>query len=195
MQVDEPALREGLPLKPARWEAYLSWATAAFRLATGVASPAVQVVTHLCYSQFEDIMAAIDDLDADVLTIENSRSDNEMIKALAKYGYSRDIGPGVYDVHSPVVPIVEFMADKIRSYLGTEVLGGDATRIHVNPDCGLKTRRWEEVIPALRNMVEAARQVREELKLGQVKAVGVANGDGGEHAGQHAGCGPSCGGR
>ena len=195
LQVDEPAVREGLPLKPARWESYLNWATAAFRLATGVASPHVQVVTHLCYSSFEDIMAAIDDLDADVLTIENSRSDNEMVKALAKYGYSRDLGPGVYDVHSPVVPTVEFMADKIRSFLGTNVLDGDATRIHVNPDCGLKTRRWEEVIPALRNMVEAARQVREELTRGQIKAAnGVAEVGKDEHAG-YAGCGGACGGR
>ena len=163
MQVDEPALREGLPLKPSRWDSYLDWATAAFRLATSVASSHVQVVTHLCYSQFEDIMKAIDDLQADVLTIENSRSSNEMVIALAEYGYSRDLGPGVYDVHSPVVPTVEFMAEKLRSFLKTGVLGGDASRIWVNPDCGLKTRRWEEVVPALRNMVEAARQVRAEI--------------------------------
>jgi 5-methyltetrahydropteroyltriglutamate--homocysteine methyltransferase len=166
LQVDEPALREGLPLKPSRWDSYLDWATAAFRLATSVASPRVQVVTHLCYSQFEDIMKAIDDLQADVLTIENSRSSNEMVIALAEYGYSRDLGPGVYDVHSPVVPTVEFMAEKLRSFLKTGILGGDATRIHVNPDCGLKTRRWEEVVPALKNMVEAARQVRAEISGG-----------------------------
>lgn len=102
-------------------------------------------------------------LAADVLTIENSRSDNEMVRALATYGYARDIGPGVYDVHSPVVPTVDFLVGKIRSFLDTGVLNGDATRIHVNPDCGLKTRRWEEVIPALRNMVEAVRLVRAEL--------------------------------
>ncbi|KAL4539572.1 hypothetical protein Ndes2437B_g02062 [Nannochloris sp. 'desiccata'] len=163
LQVDEPALREGLPLKPSRWDSYLVWATAAFRLATSVANSHVQIVTHLCYSQFEDIMKAIDDLQADVLTIENSRSSNEMVIALAKYGYSRDLGPGVYDVHSPVVPTVEFMAEKLRSFLNTGILGGDATRIHVNPDCGLKTRRWEEVVPSIRNMVEAARQVRAEI--------------------------------
>ena len=164
IQVDEPALREGLPLKERRWEEYLEWATAAFRLSTGCAAPATQIVTHLCYSEFEDIMGAIDALDADVLTIENSRSGNEMIKALAVYGYGRDIGPGCYDVHSPVTPSVEFLVDKLRSFLATGILDGDATRIHVNPDCGLKTRRWEEVIPALRNMVEAARIVRAEVR-------------------------------
>jgi 5-methyltetrahydropteroyltriglutamate--homocysteine methyltransferase len=197
LQVDEPALREGLPLKPSRWASYLDWATAAFRLATSVASPHVQVVTHLCYSQFEDIMKAIDDLQADVLTIENSRSSNEMVIALAEYGYSRDLGPGVYDVHSPVVPTVEFMAEKLRSFLKTGILGGDATRIHVNPDCGLKTRRWEEVIPAIRNMVEAARQVRAEIGAGAGAAPGgvkdaaaAAAGDGNVSGGGggHAGC-------
>ena len=99
---------------------------------------------------------------ADVLTIENSRSGDEMMRALAEYGYTRDIGPGVYDVHSPVVPSVDALAAKIRSFRASGVLGGDATRIWVNPDCGLKTRRWEEVVPSLRNMVAAAARVRAE---------------------------------
>lgn len=102
---------------------------------------------------------------ADVLTIENSRSDDEMLRAMASYGYDRDLGPGVYDVHSPTVPSVEFVAEKIRSCIKSRVSGGDPSRIWVNPDCGLKTRKWNEVLPALRNMVEAARLVRREMGL------------------------------
>ncbi|GFH22837.1 cobalamin-independent methionine synthase, partial [Haematococcus lacustris] len=162
VQVDEPALREGLPLKAERWEGYLGWAVDAFRLTTAVAAPATQIVTHLCYSDFQDIMAAIDAMDAvvvaaaDVLTIENSRSSDEMIRALAAAQYGRDIGPGVYDVHSPVVPTVEFMKEKIRSFVASGILGGaaGATRVWVNPDCGLKTRGWDETIGSLRNMVQ-----------------------------------------
>ena len=137
-------------------------------------------------------MKAIDDLHADVLTIENSRSSNEMVIALADYGYSRDLGPGVYDVHSPVVPTVEFMAEKLRSFLKTGILAGDATKIWVNPDCGLKTRRWEEVVPAIRNMVEASRQVRAEIagdskaEVTVPKAAAVSGGAG--NGGGHNGC-------
>eukprot|EP00884_Botryococcus_braunii_P016287 jgi/Botrbrau1/3341/Bobra.0048s0036.1 len=162
-QVDEPALREGLPLKKERWASYLDWAVDAFKLATVVAAPSTQIVTHLCYSEFADILPAIDGLDADVLTIENSRSGNEMIEALAKYGYSRDIGPGVYDVHSPVVPTVEFMYDKIRSFMSSGILKGHPDRIWVNPDCGLKTREWAQVLPSLQNMVTAAAKARATL--------------------------------
>ena len=216
-QVDEPALREGLPLKRARWESYLSWAVRAFRLSTVVADPSTQVVTHLCYSEFADILPvrpppslrlsrradsaasckvpalaylavdrsvlcpeegglcsgqwpsrggelthrlqtsnrvhisgmgllqAIDGLDADVLTIENSRSGDEMLRALAKYGYSRDIGAGVYDVHSPVVPPVDFIEKKIKTFLDVGLLGGNKNLLWVNPDCGLKTREWSQV--------------------------------------------------
>ena len=93
-----------------------------------------------------------------------------MVKVLANYGYSRDLGPGVYDVHSPVVPTVDSLVEKIRSFLSTGILGGDATRIHINPDCGLKTRRWEEVVPALQNMVEAVRRVRNEMGAGNFSA-------------------------
>lgn len=94
------------------------------------------------------------------MTIENSRSDDEMIRALSSYGYQKDIGPGVYDIHSPVVPTVDFILSKIESFMKSGILKGDMCRIHVNPDCGLKTRRWEEVIPSLRNMVEAANIAR-----------------------------------
>ncbi|KAL6745237.1 cobalamin-independent methionine synthase [Haematococcus lacustris] len=165
VQVDDPALREGLPLKAERWQGYLGWAVDAFRLTTAVAAPATQIVTHLCYSDFQDIMAAIDAMDADVLTIENSRSSDEMIRALAAAQYGRDIGPGVYDVHSPVVPTVEFMKEKIRSFVASGILGGaaGATRVWVNPDCGLKTRGWDETIGSLRNMVQASAEVRAEL--------------------------------
>eukprot|EP00803_Ostreobium_quekettii_P006679 evm.model.scf_2322.1 EVM.evm.TU.scf_2322.1 scf_2322:720-7536(+) len=163
IQVDEPAIREGLPLKKARWGSYLSWAVDAFRLCCGVAAPETQIVTHMCYSDFQDILDAIDKMDADVLTIENSRSGNDMIHALATYGYGRDLGAGVYDVHSPVVPSVDFIVGKIRSFMETHVLEGHADRIWVNPDCGLKTRDWKEVLPALKNMVEAAQIVRAEV--------------------------------
>lgn len=170
IQVDDPAIREGLPLKTDRQALYLEWSAAAFRLSCGVATPACQIVTHLCYSNFEEIMAAIDALDADVLTIENSRSDDEMVRALSAYGYSRDLGPGVYDVHSPLVPSVESMAAKARAYVAA---GIDISKVWLNPDCGLKTRRWEEVLPSLRNMVAAAKLVREEMGGGKGNARGV----------------------
>lgn len=163
IQVDEPALREGLPLKRAQWDAYLQWAVDSFRLACSAAAPATQIVTHLCYSEFQDILPAIDRMDADVLTIENSRSGDSMVRAMAASEYSRDIGPGVYDIHSPVVPAVDFMVSKIATFRESGILGGDAGRIWVNPDCGLKTRRWEEVVPSLRHMVEAAKIMRKRV--------------------------------
>jgi 5-methyltetrahydropteroyltriglutamate--homocysteine methyltransferase len=163
IQVDEPALREGLPLKRERWASYLDWAVDAFKLATVVAAPSTQVVTHLCYSEFSDILAAIDGLDADVLTIENSRSGDEMVVALAKYGYGRDLGAGVYDVHSPVVPTVEFMKAKIAGQVATGILSGHMDRLWVNPDCGLKTREWAQVLPSLENMCKAAAEMRATL--------------------------------
>eukprot|EP00208_Stichococcus_sp_RCC1054_P007050 CAMPEP_0206136888 /NCGR_PEP_ID=MMETSP1473-20131121/2104_1 /ASSEMBLY_ACC=CAM_ASM_001109 /TAXON_ID=1461547 /ORGANISM="Stichococcus sp, Strain RCC1054" /LENGTH=757 /DNA_ID=CAMNT_0053529723 /DNA_START=157 /DNA_END=2430 /DNA_ORIENTATION=- len=160
IQVDEPALREGLPLKKERWESYLAWAVRSFRLATSVVKPETQVVTHLCYSDFEDILPAIDGLKADVLTIENSRSGDAMIRALAEFGYSRDLGPGVYDVHSPAVPPVEGVRGKIKSFVDTGILGGHPERLWINPDCGLKTRDWAEVSASLINMVKAAAEMR-----------------------------------
>lgn len=157
IQVDDPALREGLPLKQKHWANYLDWAVRAFRLSTSGVKPSTQIVTHLCYADFEDILQAIDNMQADVLTIENSRSGDEMLRALAGYGYSRDIGPGVYDIHSPVVPETSTMLGRIKLFIEC---GLAPERLWVNPDCGLKTRKWSEVKPALANMVEAATAAR-----------------------------------
>ncbi len=157
VQVDEPALREGLPLKQERAEAYLSWAVDAFRLTTAGAHPKTQIHTHMCYAEFGDILAAIDGLDADVISIENARSDDATLQELAEYGCPREVGPGVYDIHSPVVPDVDFIKAKLDSF----VRHLDPRKIWVNPDCGLKTRAWDEVIPALHNMVDAVRRMRE----------------------------------
>lgn len=156
IQVDEPALREGLPLKPERWDGYLTWAVDAFRLAAGQAKPETQVHTHMCYSEFQDILPAIDRMDADVISIENARSGDEMLRALAEYGYPREVGPGVYDIHSPVVPTVAFIEGKLQSF----VKHLKPEQIWINPDCGLKTRAWDEVIPALRNMMAAVERLR-----------------------------------
>jgi 5-methyltetrahydropteroyltriglutamate--homocysteine methyltransferase len=158
VQVDEPALREGLPFKRERWDDYLTWAVDAFRLATGVARPETQVHTHMCYAEFGDILGAIERMDADVISLENARSGDEPVRELAESGYEREVGPGVYDVHSPVVPSVDFVAGKLRTFL--KHLRPE--QIWVNPDCGLKTRAWDEVIPSLRQMVEGARLLREE---------------------------------
>jgi 5-methyltetrahydropteroyltriglutamate--homocysteine methyltransferase len=157
VQIDEPALREGLPLRRADWNTYLAWATAAFRLAAAVARDETQIHTHMCYSEFGDIIDAIAALDADVISIENARSDNELLRVFRHHGYDKGIGPGVYDIHSPRVPSREEIVAGLRATL--EVL--DPAQVWVNPDCGLKTRRWEEARPALANMVEAAREVRE----------------------------------
>lgn len=161
VQVDEPALREGLPFKRERWDDYLSWAVGAFRLATGGAQPATQIHTHMCYAEFGDILQAIDRLNADVISIENARSDDETLRELAAYSYRREVGPGVYDVHSPVIPDQEEVAEKLRTFANHL----NPQRLWVNPDCGLKTRAWDEVIPALTNLVAAADQVRSELEL------------------------------
>mmetsp|Transcript_36608 Transcript_36608/g.89427 ORF Transcript_36608/g.89427 Transcript_36608/m.89427 type:complete len:746 (+) Transcript_36608:210-2447(+) len=157
IQVDDPALREGLPLKKKDWDWYLDWAVKSFRLATSGVKPETQIVTHLCYSDFEDILSSIHAMDADVLTIENSRSGDAMLTALAKYGFDRDVGPGVYDIHSPVVPSESEMATRIALFKSA---GLETERIWVNPDCGLKSRGWSEVVPALRNMVAAASHAR-----------------------------------
>ena len=158
IQVDEPALREGLPLRHAEWDEYLEWATATFRLATGVAAEQTQVHTHMCYGEFGDIIDAISSLDADVISIENARSGAELLRVFRDHGYDKWIGPGVYDIHSPRVPSVEEMAGVLRAALA--VLSRD--QLWVNPDCGLKTRAWPETLAALRHMVAAARQLRGE---------------------------------
>ena len=163
IQVDEPALREGLPLRRGEWSSYLRWAVDAFRLAVGSAEPETQIHTHMCYSEFNDIIASIAQLDADVITIEASRSDMELLEAFEDFEYPNEIGPGVYDIHSPNIPGVEEMIRRLE--LAAEKI--PVERLWVNPDCGLKTRGWSEVEAALANMVEAARRAREILGSGR----------------------------
>lgn len=159
IQVDEPAIREGLPLRTDRWQDYLEWAVYCFRASVGGVVDATQIQTHMCYADFGDIMEQIQDMDADVLLIEAARSRMELLRDWERLGYAQELGPGVYDIHSPRVPPTEEMAELLLA--ASEVL--DAGQIWVTPDCGLKTRRWEEVDPALRNMVDAAKQAREQL--------------------------------
>ncbi|MFD0802866.1 5-methyltetrahydropteroyltriglutamate--homocysteine S-methyltransferase, partial [Streptomonospora algeriensis] len=156
VQVDEPALRELLPLRAARHRDYLSWAVEAFRLATSGVAASTQVHTHLCYSEFGDVIDAIVDLDADVTSIEAARSRMEVLDDLNAVGFARGVGPGVYDIHSPRVPEAEETADLLRAALKAV----PAERLWVNPDCGLKTRGYAEVEAALSNMVSAAAAVR-----------------------------------
>ncbi|PAU75144.1 5-methyltetrahydropteroyltriglutamate--homocysteine S-methyltransferase [Halomonas salipaludis] len=156
IQIDEPALREGLPLRQAEWQGYLDWAVACFKLSAAVAEDATQIHTHMCYSEFNDIIASIAALDADVITIETSRSDMELLDAFQDFAYPNEIGPGVYDIHSPNIPEVAWMVQLMDKALDKI----PAERLWVNPDCGLKTRGWAEVEPALANMVEAARELR-----------------------------------
>ncbi len=159
IQVDEPAIREGLPLRRDRRDEYLRWAVYAFRVATAGVRDDTQIHTHMCYSDFGDIMEAIKELDADVASVEAARSRMELVEDLEREGYDKGIGPGVYDIHSPRVPTVEEMAGKLR----VASVSVDPKRLWVNPDCGLKTRAYPETEAALRNMVDAARQLREEL--------------------------------
>jgi 5-methyltetrahydropteroyltriglutamate--homocysteine methyltransferase len=156
IQVDEPALREAMPLCAAEKKEYLDWAVDAFRLATAVAKSETQIHTHMCYCEFDDCMDAIDKLDTDVNSIENARSDNATLFAFKRIGYTKDLGPGTYDIHSPVVPPVEFIVDKLSAFLECV----DREKLIVNPDCGLKTRAWPETIDGLKNMVEATHLVR-----------------------------------
>ncbi|HEV7392879.1 MAG TPA: 5-methyltetrahydropteroyltriglutamate--homocysteine S-methyltransferase, partial [Burkholderiales bacterium] len=159
IQIDEPALREGLPLKRREWEAYLSWAVHAFKLSAAAVRDETQVHTHMCYAEFNDILPAIAALDADVITIETSRSNMELLDAFGAFNYPNDIGPGVYDIHSPRVPTSDDMVRLLHR--AAKVIPID--RLWVNPDCGLKTRGWPETERALRNMVTAAHQLRAEL--------------------------------
>lgn len=157
IQIDEAAFREGLPLRRAEWDAYLKWAVESFRLASCGVADDTQIHTHMCYSEFNDIIKAIADMDADCISIETSRSQMELLDAFVKFQYPNEIGPGVYDIHSPRVPDKQEMIDLLKK--ATEVL--PAERVWVNPDCGLKTRGWAEVEPALRHMVDAARELRQ----------------------------------
>lgn len=159
IQIDEPAIREGLPLKRADWQAYLDWAGQAFRLSSSGCEDSTQIHTHMCYSEFNDILPAIAALDADVITIETSRSDMELLTAFADFKYPNEIGPGVYDIHSPRVPTeaeIEHLLRKALNVIPKE-------RLWVNPDCGLKTRAWPETLAALENMVKVTKKLRAEL--------------------------------
>jgi 5-methyltetrahydropteroyltriglutamate--homocysteine methyltransferase len=156
IQIDEAALREGLPLRRSDWDIYLRWAVECFRLTAAGVADRTQIHTHMCYSEFNDIIAAIGAMDADVISIETARSKMELLDAFTGYAYPAEIGPGVYDIHSPRVPSVEEMADLLRAAQGKLSIG----QLWVNPDCGLKTRKWPETRAALANMVEAARRVR-----------------------------------
>ncbi|WP_275546219.1 MULTISPECIES: 5-methyltetrahydropteroyltriglutamate--homocysteine S-methyltransferase [unclassified Pseudomonas] len=159
IQIDEAAFREGLPLRKAAWQHYLDWATEAFRLTASGVRDETQIHTHMCYSEFNDVIESIAAMDADVITIETSRSDMELLEAFERFDYPNEIGPGVYDIHSPRVPDSTEMLGLLRKAAQRIPL----ERLWVNPDCGLKTRAWPETEAALVNMVAAARQLRAEL--------------------------------
>ena len=159
IQIDEPAIREAMPLKKAQWDEYLAWACEAFRLSSTGAEDSTQIHTHMCYSEFNDILPAIASMDADVITIETSRSDMDLLTAFGEFKYPNDIGPGVYDIHSPRVPTsaeIEHLLRKAMDVVPVE-------RLWVNPDCGLKTRGWQETIEQLEVMMEVTHKLRKEL--------------------------------
>ena len=156
IQVDEAAFKEGYPLRSTNIKEYEKWAVESFRISTSVASDKTQIHTHMCYSDFNDIIQTIEDMDADVITIETSRSGNRLLKVFKEVGYKKEIGPGVYDIHSPRIPSEKEIKDQISKLL--EVLPKE--QLWINPDCGLKTRKWEEVKPSLKNMVEAVKSFR-----------------------------------
>ncbi|ANW97281.1 5-methyltetrahydropteroyltriglutamate--homocysteine methyltransferase [Wenyingzhuangia fucanilytica] len=161
IQIDEPAIREGLPLKQAQWNDYLTWAVNAFKLSASGVNDETQIHTHMCYSEFNDIIKAIADMDADVITIECSRSQMELLDVFAEFNYPNEIGPGVYDIHSPRVPSTQEVVDlieKAEKYIPKE-------NIWINPDCGLKTRKWPETKKALEVMVNATQQIREKVEV------------------------------
>ncbi len=157
IQIDEAALREGLPLRKSQWKKYLDWAVESFRITANGVQDETQIHTHMCYSEFNDIIASIADMDADVITIETSRSDMELLDVFDDFKYPNEIGPGVYDIHSPNIPTQEHIVQLMKK--AAERIPSE--RLWVNPDCGLKTRQWPEVIPALTNMVAAAKAMRE----------------------------------
>ena len=159
IQIDEPAIREALPLKRVQWDEYLSWACESFRLTSTDADDSTQIHTHMCYSEFNDILPAIASMDADVITIETSRSDMELLDAFVKFKYPNDIGPGVYDIHSPRVPTEAEVEHLLRKALNVI----NQRRLWVNPDCGLKTRGWAETSAALEIMVKVTKKLRAEL--------------------------------
>lgn len=160
IQIDEAALREGLPIRKNNWNEYLKWAVEAFRISASGVEDRTQIHTHMCYSEFNDIIAAIADMDADVISIETSRSQMELLNAFVNFKYPNEIGPGVYDIHSPRVPKKEEMENLLRKAL--DVLGPE--QIWVNPDCGLKTRDWPETKAALKEMVDATKALRAQIQ-------------------------------
>src|SRR5262245_8886564 len=157
IQIHEAALREGLPLRRTQWQGYLDWAVECFRLCSSGVADETQIHTHMCYAQFNDVIEAIAAMDADVISIETSRSKMALLEAFRSYKYPNDIGPGVYDIHSPRVPTVGEMVSLLR--LARQRLADE--QLWINPDCGLKTRAWADVEPALANMVEAAKLMRQ----------------------------------
>ena len=161
IQIDEPAIREGLPLRKADWQAYLNWAVKAFRISSSSVADETQIHTHMCYSEFNDIISHIADMDADAITIETSRSQMELLDAFKEFNYPNEIGPGVYDIHSPRVPSAEEMLYLLHKALAVI----PARNLWVNPDCGLKTRKWAETELALKNMVEAAHKLRQSVLI------------------------------
>jgi 5-methyltetrahydropteroyltriglutamate--homocysteine methyltransferase len=159
IQIDEPALREGLPLKKKDWQAYLDWAVKAFQVTAAGIADETQIHTHMCYSEFNEIIASIAALDADVISIEAARSGMELLNAFSNFKYPNEIGPGIYDIHSPRIPSV----DEMVTLLEKAALVIAPEQLWVNPDCGLKTRGWKETIPSLKNMVSAAEIMRKNL--------------------------------
>lgn len=157
IQIDEAALREGLPLRKSQWQSYLDWAIESFRISANGVKDETQIHTHMCYSEFNDIIESIANMDADVITIETSRSDMELLDVFEHFNYPNDIGPGVYDIHTPNIPSQAQMV----ALMEKAACRIPAERLWVNPDCGLKTRQWREVIPALENMVAAAKALRQ----------------------------------
>ena len=158
IQIDEPALREGLPLKKKDWKEYLTWSVDCFKISAAVVKDETQIHTHMCYAEFEDIIDSIAALDADVISIETSRSRMELLTTFEKFKYPNEVGPGVYDIHSPRVPSKDEMKELIQK--ASKLI--DPSRVWVNPDCGLKTRGWPETIDALTKMVDAAKELRAE---------------------------------
>ena len=160
IQVDEAAFKEGYPLRDEKRVTYEKWALESFKLAVSSAEAKTQIHTHMCYSNFNDIIKTIESMDADVISIETARSGNKLLKIFAEVGYKQEVGPGVYDIHSPRIPSVEEIEKQIKLLL--EVL--PKKQLWINPDCGLKTRKWEEVIPSLKNMVIAVNKIRQEKR-------------------------------
>jgi 5-methyltetrahydropteroyltriglutamate--homocysteine methyltransferase len=162
IQIDEPAFREAMPLKRRDVQDYLDWSVAAFRLAASAAWAQTQIHTHMCYAEFSDILPAIAAMDADVITLETSRSKMEILQAFGTFAYPNELGPGVYDIHSPRIPTVEEIEALLERAAGVIPL----SRLWVNPDCGLKTRGWDETQAALTNMVLAAKRLRDKACAG-----------------------------